>query len=534
MNRELLSEAEVDRLIERYLDGLLDEAERAQLETLLRASPEAARRLAWAARFERLLERGMRRPASTVALPIPPRTHRLPFGHWRQWREHAWGPIAAVAIHALLLAALIRWVIWPSSSRRSEEIEITLEAHPEPTALDRPPDMPRDEAAPALPDSAVVAAQRPHIPEPTPPPRPSTPPLPTLSRATDPVVLFISHPLVARRMGDRRAVVEREMPPALAAQVEQALHDGAGWLATRQSADGRWREAGADEIGLTSLALLALSARGEAVRTGPLAMRFRAAMDSLAAAVPTNHREDLRGMVLLLNALADGQTIARIPRWQMALDQVAARVLAAERPDGGWGAAPDAPDPVLTAWAVVGLRIAAALGVEADRSRMAIARAADALNRSPNPASGLLYYPEPAERSAAELAGLAGTVLALQLVGEGAGARTARGLRALEERWNEPTRRLRDPAGLEAAWLTACAYQQAGGAAWLRFYARCASAVLSGQRSDGAWPASDGRPSVRATSLAILTLETPWRYPPVAEWPALAAAVMSSRLYALR
>ncbi len=125
-------------------------------------------------------------------------------------------------------------------------------------------------------------------------------------------------------------------------------------------------------------------------------------------------------------------------------------------------------------------------------------------------------------------------MLALQFAGEGTGARVIRGLRALEERWNDPARRLREPGGLEAAWLTACAYHQTGGAAWVRFYSRCAPAVLSAREVGGVWPAGDGPPSVRATSLAILTLETPWRYPPASEWPPVALVFVSGSLYALR
>ena len=126
MKPEPVKSSELDRLIQRYLDGLLDEAERARLEGILRSSPEAARQLARTARFERLIERHMRQPVPVAPLLRPAPVRWWPIASWRRWREHAWGPLVAVALHAVLFAALIRWVIWPASSRRGDEVEITM------------------------------------------------------------------------------------------------------------------------------------------------------------------------------------------------------------------------------------------------------------------------------------------------------------------------------------------------------------------------------------------------------------------------
>ncbi|MCX7818293.1 MAG: hypothetical protein N2652_03665 [Kiritimatiellae bacterium] len=534
MNGEV--DRELDELIERHLNGELDDAGRARLEAAICSSPEAARRFARAARFERLIERHLRRP-STVLAGTPAAVRRLRWGWWRGFREHAWGPLAAVALHALLIGALIRWVMWPATPRREETVEVAMETRRESTQLDRLPEMPAENIAPGFAPPArpeLGKGPGPDLAENAAPPiaqRPLVAPQTTVrSLAT------ISHPLVASRWGARREAVARELPAALAAAVDRATAEGVEWLAGRQSADGAWREAGTDGLGLTGLAVLALLTRGEELREKGQAERLRAAMDHLAASLRVgtgSEGEDLRGAVLRLNALADGQVVLRLPRWQAALERAAARVLDAQQPDGGWGTLSGVPDPVVTAWAVCGLRVAATIGVEPERIRAALPRAAAALNRTPNPASGLLYYPAPSERSAAAVGGLAGTVLALQIAGEGSGLRVLRGLRSLDEHWNDPGRWLREAGGLDALWLAAWAHQQAGGAVWTRFYARCAPAVLLARTAGSAWE-TEGRASVRATSVAVLLLETPWRYPRAAEWPALAAANRLPALYARR
>lgn len=534
MSEDGLSMTEMNRLIERYLDGLLSDTERAELEATLRSSPEAARRLARAARFERLIERQLRQPAEMMAVPTRARIHRLPFGHWSGWREHAWGPLAAIAIHAGLIIVLVRWVIWPAGSRRGDEIEITMEPAREAPNFDRPPEMPQDDIPRELPESTIARTAEPNLPESAPPTEQAMPPLDSLSVAAGPAMPSIVHPLVNGRFGNRRTILQRELPPLLAEAVERATRHGVAWLVSRQSANGAWRELGTDEVGLTSLALLALSTRSELIQGGEYAAQFRAAMDFLAHTAWETDSADLRSSILRLNALADGQAVLRVPRWHVAVERAVARVLSAERPTGGWGVSLEYPDPVVTAWAVMGLRVAASIGVEQHRIQLVLARAAEALNSSPTPTSGLLYYPPLVERSTANLSDLAGSILTLQLAGESAGPRTVRGLHSLHQHWSEPTRHLRESGGLDAVWLAACAHHQAGGATWLRFYTRCASALLKARNDDGVWSAHDGHPSVRTTSLAVLTLETPWRYPPTGQWPVTANWSGSTALYARR
>lgn len=516
---------EIDDLIDRHLDGLLDGEERSRLEAALQASPEAALRFARAARMdERLYRHFNRRQAmdglGTPAGAPPAKVIRPP---WiRGLGDHAWGPVAAVAIHAALLAILVRWVILPPAPRPDEGVEITLGNEPDLAPLDRKPILPDDPGGIAVPVPGPSIAG--------PPPADIEPPgvadlrvafLPldagTAASVADPARL--AHPLVAGRFGDERRRRTALYGGAWSAAADRAASNAVAWLAARQSPDGAWREPGTDDDALTSLVLLALMGRGETPVHGDHRAAVRSALQRLAAARPGTPTP--RSAALRLCALADSVALTRLPALQTMLDDTASASLDAERPDGGWDNSGPAADPLATAWTVEALRVASTAGVDDPRLAPALRRAAGALDAATIPTSGLLYYPAPERQGPLAHADTAASLLVLQLAGDGSGARVQRGLRALDAMPAAWPGGDTQAAAIEALYFATRARFNEGGGGWMKWMASLVPAMVETASPGGFWSgASEARDShpIRTTALAVLILETPSRYPPSSRW----------------
>ncbi|MBM4155843.1 MAG: hypothetical protein FJ221_12560 [Lentisphaerae bacterium] len=518
---------ELDSLIDRHLDGLLDDAGRARLDGLLRASPDAALRFARAVRMdERLYRHFHRRQAldlarSRLVASDVPRVVRLTRPEWlRRAREHAWGPAAAIALHAALLLILIRWVVVTPPPTTGDGVEITLADRPDGAPLDRRPVLPED------PGGLTLRVPGPSIAGP--PPAEIEPPgvadlrvafLPldanTAAAVADPSRL--AHPLVAGRFGAERARRAALHGGPWSAAADRTTSNAAAWLASTQSADGAWHEEGSEDEALTSLVLLALMGRGET----PVHGAHRAAVRSALQHLATQRPEALspRTAALRLCALADAVALTRLPALLTLLDGAVAAALDAERPGGGWAGRAPAADPLVTAWTVEALRIASASGIDDPRLAPALLRAAGALDATANPTSGLLYYPAPERQGPLAQAETAASLLALQLAGEASGARLQRGLRALDAMSPSWPGADQPAAAVEALYFATRARFNEGGGGWMKWMAGLAPAIVdsvrTGELRSGAHP-------IRTTALAVLILEMPSRYPPASRWPVAA------------
>ncbi len=522
---------EIDDLIDRHLDGVLDVDGRSRLEEALQASPEAALRFARAARMDERLFRHFNRRQAMDGLRIPADaapTKVIRPAWIRSLGDHAWGPVAAVALHAALLAILIRWVILPPAPGPDEGIEITLANPPERTPLDRRPVLPDDPGglAPPIPGPSIAR----------PPPAEIEPPgvadlrvafLPldagVASSVADPARL--AHPLVAGRFGAERRRRTALYGGTWSAAADGVVSNAVAWLAARQSPDGAWREPGTDDDALTSLVLLALMGRGETPVHGDHRGAVRAALQRLAAVRPGTHAP--RSTALRLCALADSVALTRLPALQTMLGEAASASLDAERPDGGWDNSGPAADPLATAWTVEALRVAATAGVDDPRLAPALHRAAAALDAATIPTSGLLYYPSPARHGPLAFADTAASLLALQLAGDDSGTRMQRGLRTLDSMPAAWPVGDAPPSSIEALYFATRARFNEGGGGWMKWMASLAPAMVQAASPGGFWPgeteARDVHP-IRTTALAVLILETPSRYPPSGRWPVTAKA----------
>jgi anti-sigma factor RsiW len=160
-------------------------------------------------------------------------------------------------------------------------------------------------------------------------------------------------------------------PADRAAAVAQAL----GWLERTQEADGHWDTArwGAQRVysvGLTSLALLALSADGRAATEQQRAVLARG-LDWLAAQQEAHGRLGPEGSATMYNhsmatlALLEGTALETNGAHRAACRRALAFITAAQRPSGGWGYSRGPVENVntsITVWQLQALLRAEALG----------------------------------------------------------------------------------------------------------------------------------------------------------------------------
>lgn len=513
----------IDDLIERHLDNILDDAGRARLEAALRASPDAALHFARAARMDHRLHRHFHRRQALESILArigavePPKVVHLHPAWLRRAREHAWGPVGAIALHAALLMFLVRWVIVTPAPQTREGVEITLAEHPDRSPLDRRPVLPDE------PGAGSLRVPRPSVDR---PPIDVEPPgaadlrvafLPLdagTAASVDPARL--AHPLVAGRFGAERRRRTDLYGGAWSAAADRAASNAVAWLAAAQSKDGAWREAGADDDALTSLVLLALMGRGETPVHGAHRDAVRSALQRLAAAPP--RAASPRASALRLCALADAVALTRLPALQTLLGDAAGHALDAERAGGGWNGAGDGADPLVTAWTVEALRVASTAGVDDPRLIPALRRAADALEEASNPTSGMLYYPAAQRREPSGLADTAASLLALQMSGNAPETRIQSGLRALDAMpaaWPGPGT---PAASLEALYFATRVRFNEGGGGWMRWMAALAPSTIASTASPTGSRRDSAAHTIRATALAVLILETPCRYPQANRW----------------
>ena len=516
-----------DRLIDAYLNDVIGPEDLARLETGIRSSPETALRFARAARMDARLHRHFHRRQAAADLaartgPLP-KVVRLRPSWLRRAHEHAWGPVAAVALHVALLVFLIRWVFIPSPAPRDEGVEIALGTPPDRTPLDRRPTLAEDTSGvgprvPAPPAISPVPAEV-ELPAWADLNVAFLPLDPGTAAAVDPARL--ASPLAAGRFGRERARRLALYGGAWSAAAEAAVSNAVDWLAARQDAGGRWHEAGSDPDALTGLVLLSLMGHGQTPVHGMHRDTVRAALRHLAAE-PAPPSVPPRTAALRLCALADSVALTRLPVLHHALGTATAAVLDAARPDGGWGNTGEGLDPLATAWSVEALRVAAGSGMTDPRIAAAIARAADAIDRTANPTSGQLYYPSPAQHMSGLPADTAAAVLALQLSGATDRTRVQRGLRALDAMPAAWPSASAPPADFEAVYLATRVRFNEGGGGWMKWMSALGPSLLRAAQQDGKGTVfsdrgADAHP-IRATALAVLVLETAYRYPPAAQW----------------
>ncbi len=187
-------------------------------------------------------------------------------------------------------------------------------------------------------------------------------------------------------------------PPPFELQVNHAIATGVEWLRREQKPDGSWGDLeGEHRGGWTSLALYTLRKSG----VPPGDDSFRRGIQALLTIGPTQSTYAASVHLLLCESINQPATWA--PRAQTSLD-----VLIRGQRDGLWGYPHDPIDLSNSAFALLGLRAAAALGLAVPETTLTAA--AQAIWRHQRSDRGFAYGPDgdsTASITAAALGGLA-------------------------------------------------------------------------------------------------------------------------------
>ena len=514
----------IEALIEGYFDGALSPEEACELDRALAADPEAARRFVRAARFDNDLNLFYHRRAAEIAaadaLARAQREGRSQRPRWARAVDHIWGPFGAILAHAALLLILIRWVVVPLT-RPSPPVEVSLQAE-ERLELDT---LRRELASPPRSPEGLPVLEPP----------------PLIVQAPDggaaaPAPAFVEPPPALADRGGRlwgepawmrgrtpsaRAERLARYAPEWAELTEPALDGALNWLARARRSDGGWSASESEPLdpGLTALALLAAFARGESLTKLQTAVSGLAETQQPDGGFPTTDDRDALGPAAC--ALIEAYARAPLPPLRFAAQRAIEAILREQTEVGLWRD----DDPWTTSWRILALRTAAWAGLGAKDLRPGLARAVGGLKTFEDPARALFRGARPSARAVERTAA---TALALQWLGEGRAPETRSALSALG--------RIR-PNAPDAEWspfalhLLAQARFNEGGEAWSRSRAALAEALLAGRADDGGWQAESGGDAarIRATALSALSMTVCYRYPPAAEWPALAARLSPAR-----
>jgi hypothetical protein len=308
------------------------------------------------------------------------------------------------------------------------------------------------------------------------------------------------------------------------------------WLARSQKPDGRWsapvvrQEEGVEfshEVGVTGLALLAFLADGETSKSGEHAATVRKGLQFLMAEqVASGLIGPDRGSYLYDHAIG---ALALEEAWLMTRDEELAPAAAAavnyavsaQNATGGWGYASRAPDndTSVSGWQILLLRLAE---IQGNAGVIPSLVQANAAVRSLADFSGKVGYRAPRQYPNGAEALTAIGMLSHQLASAAPDA-------ALLKKQSEILLERSPIGGADAesndlyfAYFGSLALFQHGGEAWTKWWEPLREKLLKAQQPDGSWPAAfdrwhaQGGP-VYTTAISALILETPFRYPRLAE-----------------
>ncbi len=523
-----------ERLLDRYFDGVITPDELQELCAELRAHREAARAFARAARMDAALHTHYHRLAAregwneiwaetAARLPRPPEEA----SGWRRWADRArerrwWVPASAVLAHAALILILVRWAVphFTHSNSRGETKEYPAEiawnegdAQP---ALDSLAPMP----APESPEAQIATYQ----PEPL-PSLPSDAPDPfadilirrlpevalaALRNPAPPVPMEWPREWMGRTESGRAALLRTHLG-AMADSVESASVRAHAWLADRQQPDGSWGDAGAGDLRVTALSLLAFLARGESPLAPGAGPRVTAGLRWLLQRQQADgwfggSARDSESHALALAAVSEAYSLSRIPSLRAARDRALAASLAAQQADGLWTDRGGYEHSLAaTAYQMMALHAARMYPAPELDVDAALRRAATGILSLKGTASGSLFAEARDDRALLRpaIAATRTAAWALHFSDVRIPAEVQRTLRTALLR--APDRR----AGTDVmeTMIIASASFHAGGRVWTQWRDRGLPGLLAGQSADGSW--NGGTASAMgsgATACAMLAL----------------------------
>lgn len=392
------------------------------------------------------------------------------------------------------------------------------------------------------------------VPAAAPPPIPmiavSVPTLSAVPGSTEELLLALpqASDLFAKRLGHRRDPVRKAIHAAWGGDPKalESIRRGLMALVSHQDrTSGAWHVGGGWErgrlkwgdTGVTALAVLALLGDGH-VWTDPKDLFGKAAGRGVRFLVIS---QDVSGRIgpadgnymynhgMATAALAEAYAMSGLGQLREPVERAIDFLASAQRSSGGWdykkGSGTRA-DISVTAWQVAALRSAALAGIDAPEETLA--KAAGFLEALTSPTSARTGYEKrPGRARDIPHPTLGATAIALatrMALGQKTSSSIARRQAAIllknlpEWKATWSSRPPRNVIHVYYYWYHGTVGMRGiGGRLWKTWNEATTRALIAGQEKDGGWPpigrwASDGG-RVFATAIAILTLESTYRYP---------------------
>jgi hypothetical protein len=479
-----------------------------------------------------------------------PRRTSLTF--WQSVREQfsfvpAWA--VSIAAHVILLAVAAILFFGPQTP---EEIERDLAVGSQPL---RPPGEQPEFKTPSDLSKAAPAekgAVDPSVPEDfNRPPREGAPSIRVRKPGRDPEEMKLDAKTWRERIPREKRLLayfeargrdpqQSETRAAFGGEgTEGAIRAALGALARMQRADGSWsgpsvRQEGGHEgpysAGLTGLALLAFLGEGHTGRSGDHALTVKRGLEYLlleqraSGLIGPDAGNYMYNHAIAALALLEASLSTRDEPLASAAAAAVSFTVRAQNDSGGWGYTARAPesDTSVGGWQILLLRMAKLGGNQGVIP--SLVQAASQLQVVTD-AEGKVGYRARVQFPNGPYALTAVGMFAHQMATHTPDpALLARQSSVLLERaavpGTEPARHLEND--LYFAHFGSLALHQLGGDAWQRWWAPVKASLLKSQGADGSWPADFDRwhgygGQVYTTAMAALILETPVRYPRLAE-----------------
>ncbi len=463
-------------------------------------------------------------------------------------RAHVWGPVGSVVFHCGLLLLLIAWSRHPSDAVVLETLPVHMLPSPDkPLTMDPPIMRPlparnfdRDNFAPASADDAVAWSGEIAGPQ----NESDTATMPggdlDISFVKSVVAIDLGAVDFSGPLGDRIRQVNaatggKSAGPAgqktgAANPTEGSIRRALGWLRDHQNDDGSW---GPDKIAMTGLALLTFLGHGETSGSKEYGMTVRKAIDFLAdhqleTGLFSLSKQMSQPVVyqhaIATYAISEAYGMTRRPDLKDHMEKAATIIVSGQQPGGLWNYEykKDARwDTSVSGWQIQALKAALVNGAEVAGLGGAIAKSAEGLRQAQAGDSGRFGYSQTGQGNIS-MTGVG--ALCLQLTGHAKQQDTRAGLFALREvecEWQRP-----EKWPMYTWYCVTQALYHDHGASWDSWSRKIIRELSRNQNPDGSWASPSGSAyeneetkhgPVYSTTLAVLSLEAPYRYAPVSQ-----------------
>lgn len=498
----------------------------------------------------RVREAFLRAHPEFLELPKP-----QPVSWWQSFRESfasvpAWA--LSIAAHVLLLTVAAALFLMPKSPE-DQFVEHSVHAKPREPAGD-PPEFRGAGARPPRIDriSGDVTPDAPDVDYTRSPKRGSEPIVAVRRPRPNPNRERLDHSAWRERITrDRRLLAffsgrasesqRKTIREAFGGSgTEEAINAGLDWLAREQQSDHSWKGPsvrGKDggrytySTGLTGLALLAFLAEGHAGRTGPYAMTVRHGLEFLlnqqraSGLIGDETGNYMYDHAIAALALLEAAMMTRDDALDTAASSAVSFTLRAQNETGGWGYTARSPDndTSVCGWQILLLRLAKLNGNQGVIPALMQAYKRIQLSTDHEGKVGyrrMLQFPN--GYRALTAVGMLCHQMATHTPDPGVLEKQASVL--LEQSPILGTQEINFGLNdLYFAYFGSLAMlQYDGGDTWLKWYSPLRDKLVKTQLQDGSWPSHFDRwatygGQVYTTAAALLVLETPVRYPRLAE-----------------